>query len=160
TLNLFDLSNMLAGTLIMPLALPLIYGMFVKRAPAWAAWSTVLVGFAASYLLKYQVPPDAVRRLLGWTTPLRPRETGDFVLAVTTLGAVGFGSLWYFAATLLFGGARRDAQDAARAEQFFANLRTPIDAAAERIENRDEILYRLMGQLCMTFGAFILLLTL
>jgi Na+/proline symporter len=160
TLNLFDLSNMLAGTLLMPLALPLIYGMFVKRAPAWAAWSTVLVGFATSHALKYQVQPDTVRRLFGWRTPLSVREIGDFVLAITTLGSILLGSIWYFSVTLLWGGARRDAADAARAEQFFTNLRTPIDARAEGVENRDEILYRLMGELCIAFGSFILLLML
>jgi Na+/proline symporter len=160
SVNLFDLSNMLAGTLLMPLALPLAYGMFVKRAPAWAAWSTVVVGFIASYLLKFQVAPDRVRQLLGWTQPLTANETGDFALGLATLGSVGVGSIWYFGVTLLFGGQRRGAADAARAEQFFANLSTPIDAAAEGIENRDEVLYRLMGQLCMAFGAFILLLML
>jgi Na+/proline symporter len=159
TLNLFDLSNMLAGTLLMPLALPLVYGMFVKRTPAWAAWSTALVGFAAAYLLKYQLKPDTVRRLLGWPTPLRSNEIGDFTLGVTTLGTVAIGSVWYFAVSILVGRGN-DAAYIARNEQFFKNLATPIDIRAEGIENRDEVLYRLMGQLCMAFGGFILLLML
>jgi Na+/proline symporter len=157
TINLFDLTNLMAGTLLMPMALPLLYGMFIKRTPAWSAWTTVLVGFSVSYVAKYQINPNSVRVWLGWQAPLSARETGDLQLAMATLGTVVIGSIWFFATRLFYTGSSVEHRD--RVQQFILNLRTPIDAKAEGLVNHDEIIYRLMGLLCLIYGAFILCLT-
>jgi len=51
----------------MPLALPLIFGLFYKRTPGWSAWSTALVAGAASWLLSKYVFPEIFKHWLGWT---------------------------------------------------------------------------------------------
>ncbi len=173
TSNLFDLSNL-------PLALPLLYGMFVKRTPAWSAWSTVLVGLAAAYVFKFYVKPERFQHLMGWATPLSPREASDFQLAATTLGTVVVGSMWYFTSALFYRTNSFEHHELAtvgatnvaiplnyrtsssehheRVTAFFNRLRTPIDAKSEGIVSRDDVLYRLMGLLCIVFGGFITLL--
>jgi solute:Na+ symporter, SSS family len=45
-------------------------------------------------------------------------------------------------------------------ERFFAALRAPIDAKREGIIDRDEVIYRLIGGLCLVYGSFVLLLLL
>jgi len=50
--------------------------------------------------------------------------------------------------------------DQNRVNDFYQRLITPINAITEKIENRDEVIYRLMGALCTVYGAFILLLML
>ncbi len=127
TIGLFDLANLLAGTLLMPMALPLLYGMFFKRTPAWSAWSTALVGFAAAYLGNIFVTPEHFQHLMGWTQPLsKDREVTDFQLAVTTIGSIGIGSAWFFFTSLFYKYSSQEHKE--RVEQFFANMRTPIDA--------------------------------
>lgn len=49
--NLFDLVNQVAVSLGVPISIPLFLGLFWKKTPSWAAWSTVLVGLVASLSL-------------------------------------------------------------------------------------------------------------
>jgi solute:Na+ symporter, SSS family len=142
---------------LMPMALPLLYGMFIKRTPAWSAWSTVLVGFGVSYITQYRIDPEHVRQWLGWQQPLSAREAGDLRLAMATLGTVAIGSTWFFGTSLFYGFSSDEHQS--RVAMFIANLRTPIDAVSEGLVNRDEVIYRLMGLLCLIYGAFIACLT-
>jgi hypothetical protein len=158
TVGLFDLSNLIAGGLLMPMALPLIFGLFYKRTPPWSAWSTALAGFAWAMSVKLFLTPATAQRLFGWSTTLAKQEHTDLLLACTTLGTVVLGTTWYFLTSIFY--QRSSAEHRASVERFFQNMRTPIDAKAEGIENHDEVLYRLMGLLCLTYGAFIMLLVL
>jgi SSS family solute:Na+ symporter len=157
TMGLFDLTNLLAATLLMPMALPLIYGLFVRRTPAWSAWTTALVGFAVGYAGNAVVTAERVARVLGWTRPLSDHEATDLRLAVVTLGTVLIGSGWYFATSLFFPLSSPGYRD--RVDRFFTGLATPIDERAEGIIDRDDVIYRMIGQLCLAFGAFVLALS-
>jgi hypothetical protein len=158
TVGLFDLSNLIAGGLLMPMALPLIYGMFYKRTPAWSCWTTALVGFAWAMSVKFFLTPAIAMNLFGWTKPLSNQEQTDLLLACTTIGTIVLGTGWYFFTSFFYG--RSSVEHRASIESFFANMGKPIDAKAEGIENHDEVLYRLMGLLCLTYGTFIILLVL
>lgn len=153
--NLFDFVNQLAATLLMPLALPLIYGLFYKRTPGWSAWSTGLVAGGASWLLGKYVTPEVFQQWIGWTTPLNGDEKTYLKLAITTLGGtVITGSAWYFF-TSLFYKATPDAEKE-RVEKFFINLHTPVDKHG--VEGVQTAIYKLLGALCLVYGGFILLL--
>jgi len=156
TINLFDLTNLLAATLLMPMALPLIWGLFFKRTPGWSAWSTALLGFAVAMAARYLLTPQRVQHMV-WNKSLTGHEITDLLLVTTTFGVVLIGTAWFFFTTIFYDAT--PAEQKARVEQFFADLRTPINASAEGIQGHDEVLYRLMGSLCLVFGMFILLLT-
>jgi Na+/proline symporter len=101
--NLFDFVNQLASYLLMPLALPLIFGLFYKRTPGWSAWSTALVAGAAAWLLGKYLTAEVVQGVMGWQKALNDDEVTYLKLAVTTLGGtVGVGSLWYFFTSLFY----------------------------------------------------------
>jgi solute:Na+ symporter, SSS family len=154
--NLFDFVNQLAANLLMPLALPLIFGLFYKRTPGWSAWSTALVAGAASWLLGKYVTPDLVRNWLGWEKPLNADEATYLKLAVTTLGGtVIIGSAWYFFTSLFYKSVPAAEQE--RVETFFTNLHTPVDKHG--VESVQTAIYKLLGALCLVYGTFILLLT-
>lgn len=157
TIGLFDLTNLLAGALLMPMALPLIYGLFYKRTPPWSAWTTALVGFVWAMIVKFFIKPEVFQNLMGWEKPLSQQEQTDFLLFATTLGSVVLGTIWYFSTSLFY--SRSSIGHQASVENLFNNFRMPIDAKSEGIENHDEVIYRLMGLLCLAYGAFILLLT-
>jgi SSS family solute:Na+ symporter len=158
TIGLFDLTNLLAATLLMPMALPLIYGLFFKRTPAWSAWSTAIVGFIVAYLGNEYLTASAVQKMLGWSTSLSDHETVDLRLAVVTLSTVVFGTGWYFFTALFFSSSSKEYQE--QVNEFFHDLATPIDERAEGIVSRDEVIYRMIGQLCLAFGSFVELLAL
>ena len=151
--NLFDFVNQLAANLLMPLALPLIYGLFYKRTPGWSAWSTALVAGAASWLLGKYVTPELVQQWMGWQKPLTGDETTYLKLAVTTLGGtVIAGSAWYFFTSLFYKSAPVGEQE--RIEHFFTNLSTPVDKHG--VGGVQSSVYKLLGALCLVYGVFIL----
>jgi Na+/proline symporter len=153
--NLFDFVNQLASYLLMPLALPLIYGLFYKRTPGWSAWSTGLIAGAASWLLGKYVTPEMFQQWAGWTTPLNGDEKTYLRLAITTLGGtVVIGSAWYFFTSLFYKAAPIAEQE--RIEKFFTNLDTPVDEHG--VEGVQTVIYKLLGALCLVYGGFILLL--
>jgi hypothetical protein len=141
----------------MPLALPLIYGLFYKRTPGWSAWSTALVAGAASYLLgNYIITPESVQQWLGWTAPLNGDEKTYLKLAVTTLGGtVIVGSGWAFFTSFFYKSAPNVEQE--RIDTFFTNLHTPVDKHG--VEGVQTAVYKMLGALCLVYGVFILLLT-
>lgn len=153
--NLFDFVNQLASYLLIPLALPLIYGLFYKRTPGWSAWSTALVAGATAWLLGKFFTPEVFQHLVNWEKPLTGDEATYFKLAVTTLGGtVIVGSAWYFFTSLFYQAAPAAEQE--RIEAFFVNLRTPVDKHG--VEGVQTSIYKLLGALCMVYGGFILLL--
>ncbi len=153
--NLFDFVNQLASYLLMPLALPLIYGLFYKRTPGWSAWSTGLVAGAASWLLGTYVTPELFQQWMGWTTPLNGDEKTYLKLAITTIGGtVIIGSAWYFFTSLFYKSVPVAEQE--RVEKFFENLRTPVEE--KNTEGVQTSIYKLLGALCLVYGGFILLL--
>jgi SSS family solute:Na+ symporter len=153
--NLFDFVNQLAASLLMPLALPLIYGLFYKRTPGWSAWSTALVAGGASWWLGKYFSPHTFQNWIGWQKPLNEDEAVYLKLAVTTLGGtVIIGSAWYFFTSLFYRKAPLAEQE--RIETFFTSLRTPVDKA--NTEGVQTSIYKLLGGLCLVYGGFILLL--
>lgn len=153
--NLFDFVNQLASNLLMPLALPLIFGLFYKRTPGWSAWSTALIAGCASWLLGKYVTPELFQRWVGWETPLNADEKTYLKLAITTLGGtVIVGSAWYFFTSFFYKAAPTEEKQ--RVDQFFTNLRTPVDKHG--VQGVQTAVYKLLGTLCMVYGGFILLL--
>jgi hypothetical protein len=93
---------------------------------------------------------------MGWEQALSKREATDLLLAVTTFGTVGVGTAWYFFTSLFYESSPVGYKD--RVEAFFQRLRTPVDK--QGVEEVQTTIYRLLGTLCLVYGAFILLLTL
>lgn len=161
TIGLFDLSNLLAGTLLIPMAVPLVWGLLYKKTPGWSAWSSALVGFSVAMTAQTFLKPEHVQHVMGWEKPLTlDREWPDVRLAVDTLGAVIAGTVWFFATTLCYPRNPALSADASRIETFFEALRTPVVAEREVQVNYDGVLYRMLGMLFLIFGVFVTLLML
>jgi Na+/proline symporter len=154
--NLFDFVNQLAANLIMPLALPLIYGLFFKRTPPWSAWSTALVAGVSSFLLGHYAKPEIIQGWLGGQAALSADEKTYLQLAATTFGTVGVGTAWYFFTSLFYNSSTTEHK--MRVEKFFENLHTPAEDQDARAA--ETVVYKLLGLLCLVYGAFILLLML
>ena len=98
--SLFDLMMSISAMIQVPILIPLILGLFVKRTPEWAPWITVLVGLFVSWFVFNVFTADVAAAWMG-LEPLTRREATDFNL-ILTIGAQVFLTGGFFCATALF----------------------------------------------------------
>lgn len=158
SIGLFDLMNQLAARIALPMMFPMAYGLFFKRTPGWSGWSTVIVGFLCSLVVKFWIPADSVARLFGSTHGLNADEHTYFLLFATVLLDTTVCTIWYFSTSLFY--STSDATQRASTDRFFANLQTPIVGTSDEAKSDGEQMYVMLGQLCLVYGAFVLLLIL
>lgn len=157
--GLFDLMLQFGALIALPYSVPLIWGLLIKKAPAWSGWTTVLVGFITSLVGKQWLTPAWLEKLAGWTAhPLTPREQSDWALLLGVLLNAIVCSLW-FLGTCLFARSRAP-EETARVEKFFATIQTPVDFTKEIGAGNDAQQYRTLGLMCLIYGAFMFLLVL
>jgi len=176
-LTLFDIMLQLGGLIGIPIVMPLIWGMFVRRAPQWAGWSTVLVCLLSSLLSQKLLTAQWLEGITGFK--LNQREANDWAPAIAIVLNVLVGTVWFLAAAALFPVRRRVParspaidnapaasprskadEAAARIDQFFADMRRPIDFEREEGPGSDNMQAKVMGMLCLIYGGFITMLAL
>jgi Na+/proline symporter len=156
TSNLFDLLNQLGVSLILPLTIPLFFGLFYRRTPGWSTWSTVLIGLAVSLGVNRSATPAALAFLPGFQAPFNSEEATVFKLFATVAIVGGVCTVWFFFTSLFY--ARTDAGFRATVDEFFERLRTPIAGATGLEKAReDSAIAGSIGKLCLIYGGFIML---
>jgi Na+/proline symporter len=158
TVGLFDLLNQLGVGLWLPLAIPMCLGLFYKRTPPWASWSTVLIGYLAAYLVSFHTKPELAGWIPGLHGPYVPEEATQYYIFATVacVSVVCLG--WYFFSSLFYESS--PAEYKTSVGEFFARLKKPIeDLTAEQVKENTKVVGAI-GWLCMIFGAFILLMLL
>jgi len=160
SLSLFDMLLLAAASVQIPTTVPLFFGMFVKRTPPWAGWSTMIVGFTVSVSLRFILTPDLFTRLLSPSVPFNKHELGDLNIAATTAVLFVVCIAWFFGTMLFY--RPGDKKYVAQVERFFRDMHTPIDPAEDPTGDyaSDERQYRTMGNQCLVYGAFVYLLLL
>lgn len=151
--SLFSLTQAAGSLLGFPLAVPMVLGIFVRRAPPWAGWSTALVGVVTAAFVEYGALIPLFTSWAGWL-PLSVRESVHLGFALRVLSVVVVAGLWFWFVRRY---APRLEDDPAA--EFFRDVDRPIDNASEG-ENEDYRQYRTMGLLCVTYGGGIALLSL
>jgi solute:Na+ symporter, SSS family len=155
-LTIFRLMVNFGGWVALPITVPLIWGMFIRKAPSWAGWSAVLAGLTSSYLTNRYLSPGFVHRFFG--LELNPREASDWAQLAGILMNLCVGSAWFLCSTIF--ADERPVEEVERVDSFFKTMRTPIDFEREEGPGSDNLQTRVMGVLCMVYGGFILLMLL
>ncbi|MGJ8562765.1 MAG: sodium:solute symporter family transporter [Alphaproteobacteria bacterium] len=155
-LSLFDLMMSLSAMVQVPILIPLIFGIIVKKTPAWAPWVTVLLGLFVSWFMKYHLTPDVFANWIG-LEPFTAREATDMNL-ILTIGAQVFITAGFFCATSLF---YRDASDKNLSEtkRFFADLNTPVIAGGDQ-DDYDRQQRQKLGSMVLYMGTGVLFMAL
>jgi hypothetical protein len=154
---IFKMMVNFGGWVALPISIPLIWGMFVRRAPSWAGWTTVLVGLGTSYLTYRFLNATWAGEQLGFA--LNKRESDDWAQLAGILMNIVVGSTW-FLLTPMFA-RTRSATEVARVENFFHEMATPVDFEKEEASaGSDNLQAKVMGLLCLVYGGFIALLVL
>lgn len=149
--DLFDIMILFGALITIPYAMPLVWGIFIKGAPRWSAWSSVLVGIGFSIFAKYILDPA----WFGYED-LSTREVKDFLYIWSGVGNIVVCSLWFFFTVWV--AKRMKAVIPERVEDLFDRLARPVDSTSEGSLDSDGMQAKVLGMLCLVYGGFISLL--
>ena len=155
-LSLFDLMMSVSAMIQVPLLIPLIVGLFIKKTPQWAPWATVVLGLLISWFMKDVLTPQVVANWLGMNE-LTFREVANMNLMLT-LAAHIFVTAGFFCSTSLFYREEKDSFKSQR-EAFFQDLETEV-VADDAQDGYDRQQREKLGTMVMYMGAGILLMAL
>ena len=155
-MGLFDLVNQLAVSLTLPMVIPLFLGLFYKRTPSWSTWSTILIGLACSFFVKYILKPEMVSWIPGLAGPLTTEEQTQFYLFATVVLVGSVCISWFFFTGRYY--ERSSLEYKASVEEFFKRLRTPSAPQPHEETRIDHSVGTSIGKLCITYGSFVALL--
>lgn len=158
SLELFDLILLATASIGLPTAMPLTYGMFIKRTPEWTGWSTMVAGFIVSVACRLMINEDFLQGIWGQETPLNARELGDINIALTTGSIFLACNLWFFFSMLFYKQAKPEYIE--RVDAFFEEMDTPINRETEHEPDYegDKRQHLVLGNLCLAYGTLTLLL--
>ncbi|MEO7597753.1 MAG: transporter [Opitutus sp.] len=159
-LSLFLLTQRVSILIAVPIIIPLLLGLIIKRTPPWSAWSTVLIGFLCSMLIDDYLTPDWVARHFGSGALLSASNREYWVQSIQMIGNFIVGGTW-FAFTALF----YDRSSVAHHEsvnEFIRRFNTPVDFNREEgtAAANDHRQCSVVGWLCVAYGGFVALLAL
>ncbi len=155
-LSLFELMMSVSTMVQVPLLVPLLFGIFVKKTPPWASWATVAVGFFVSWFVMNVFTADVFAAMLGIES-LTNRETVDMNI-ILTIGGHVFITAGFFCATSFFYDETAD-KNRAETERFFEDLKTPYIADELQGEADSQQRHKL-GLMVMIMGTAIMLMCL
>lgn len=151
--GLFDLITQVATSVMLPMAIPLFLGLYYKRTPGWSTWSTVLIGLALAWIVKFKLTPESISWIPGLSGPYKPEETTTFYI-FATLFVVGPACVaWFFFTSLFY--SRTTPAYREEVESFFASLRRPLDESETAGARENTGFLLTIGRLCLLYGGFI-----
>ncbi|WP_394153762.1 transporter [Vibrio maritimus] len=152
-LSLFDTMMYVSALIGVPMTIPALLGVFIKKTPDWAGWGTLVMGGVVSYVVSFSIDLQAFGSLLGWTD-LTSRELTDFKVVVG-LGAHLIFTAGFFCLSTLFYKPLSE-ERAEEVERFFHNLNTPVVAESDEQDQLDNSQRRMLGTLIAMVGIAIM----
>ena len=151
TMPLFEWTLLLAGLISIPMTMPLVLGIFIKRTPGWSAWSTVVIGLLTAYLVKFHVPVQWLAGMLGIKKALSKGESADIQFGAMVIIVTLVTSVWFLLSRRFYRSV--STEQAQHIETFFQNMRTPIADSLDANVDSDLLQYKRVGQLSLIYGA-------
>lgn len=154
-LSLFDLMQQFSALVSVPITIPLILMLFVRRTPDWSAWTTVVLGLFISWLARFVFPGAWWNATFDLGLSVREVNDWDAVQGLV-LGATILPAWFLFTRRFYREPAGRRAEEL---HIYWTNLATPVESGAEtaRIDARQGAV---LGGLAGVYGLFVLLLAL
>lgn len=159
-LGLFLMMQRVSILVAVPITVPLLLGLVIRRTPPWSAWSTVLVGFFGSFAVSRIFTPEWGAALFGQAGPLPPESREYWVQGFQFFANVALASVWFIGTKLFWN--RCTPAYRAQVESFFAKMNTPVDFVREEGAGaaNDSRQSATVGWLSVAYGAFVCLLAL
>jgi len=155
SLTLFDLLLKTQSLLMMPIVIPLFFGIWIKKTPDWAGWATVILGAFVSY------SSMIVAKLLpiSLSLELSLREQKDFSVVTTTIMHLLITTGFYFFSTLLYKKENLSEKRQKEVDDLFKDFDTPVISNASDQEEVDHYQRRTLGIMVVCTGLAMSLLT-
>ncbi|MBC8009786.1 MAG: transporter, partial [Burkholderiales bacterium] len=155
--GLFDLMLQFGTLVAVPYSVPLVLSVLVKRTPPWSGWSTVIVGMLASFLTTRYLNAAWLQSTFD-LAPLSAADRSYWTVAAGLFVNVIVGSAWFLGTMRFWSSTPAPVRE--RIETFHELMLTPIDFAREEGAGSDRMQGKVLGLLCLGYGAFITLLAL
>lgn len=155
-LSLFELMMSVSTMIQMPMMVPLLLGIIIKKTPQWAPWATIAVGLTVSWLVANVFTGEVFVSMFGIES-LTKREIIDMNIILTIAGHVFITGGFFWATSLFY----KEAKDKNKAEtdRFFEDLQTPV-IADDQQDEVDKQQRRKLGNMVMVMSVGILLMAL
>jgi Na+/proline symporter len=131
-LSLFELMMNMSVMVQVPLLIPLIFGLFIRKTPQWAPWITVALGLFVSWFTANILTPEVFANYLGLAQEFTRRESIDINLMIT-IAAHLIITAGFFCSTTFFYKEQSD-EHKQETDRFFADLEIPVVADFEQDE--------------------------
>ncbi len=155
-LSLYELMMRVSTMVQVPMMVPLLLGIIIKRTPKWAPWATIAVGLVVSSLVDNVVTAEAFASWFG-VDSLTSREIVDMNIILTIAGHV-FITGGFFCATSLVYNEAKD-KHKTKTQRFFEDLKRPV-IADDRQDEVDRQQRNKLGGMVLVMGTGILLMAL
>tara|TARA_R110000868_G_scaffold21614_6_gene89523 strand:- start:16294 stop:18048 length:1755 start_codon:yes stop_codon:yes gene_type:complete len=155
-LSLFELMMSVSTMVQVPMMVPLVIGLIVKKTPKWAPWATIAVGFFVSWLVMNVFTAEVCADLFGIES-LTEREIIDMNIILTVAGHVFITSGFFWATSLFYNEAKDDHK--LQTNRFFEDLETPFISDNQQ-GDFDRQQRRKLGNMVMAMSIGILLMAL
>lgn len=140
-----------AGTLLlMPITIPLLWGLFIRRTPWWAAILSMVCALVVSYLAFFEIPipflgiGQETDELVKWTYQQQ-------FFSVISVGTLAFLISIPFAPS-------KTSKHRAMVDLFFTTMKTPIDFEKEIGSGNDLSQLKIIGRFGLAITVFVFLL--
>lgn len=155
-LSLFELMMSVSTMVQVPMMVPLLFGIFIKKTPKWAPWATIAVGLFVSWFVMNVFTAEVFASTVG-IGPLTNREIIDMNIILTIAGHV-FITAGFFCLTTLFYKEEKDTNKL-ETERFFEDLERPViaDDQQDKVDKQQRIK---LGNMVMSMSAGLLLMAL
>lgn len=150
--GIFDIMMNITASLGLPMTMPLILGVFIKKVPPWSGYSSMLFAFVPS-LISFLIGWDATSSYFQNTLGLHPWPYEMQLLWIALAGVIG-----YVVAMPFYDASSPEYKD--RVEEFFTKMRTPVDFEKEIGHASDASQARVIGWFTLAAGGFVCLLVL
>ena len=156
--SLFDAYLYINAYIQAPLTVALFLSILVKRTPAWAGWTTILVGILSTILI-YDVAPTAGAQ--AWLTGAFGEGFASYIVTnkftFTYVVTVPLCSLFFWATKFFYREVPHNEAYRADLDHFTERLDTPVDFESEVGNDNDAQQGRIMGTLALVYGGFVAL---
>ncbi len=159
-LGLFKTMQRVSILIGVPITVPLLLGLVIRRTPPWSAWTTVLVGFFGSMFVGYFFTPERGAAFFGHAAPLDAESREYWIQGFQFFANVTLASAWFLGTKLFW--TRCSPEYRARVDAFFTKMNTPVDFNREEGAGsaNDGQQSRTVGWLALAYGVFVCLLAL
>ena len=143
--GIFEIMLDIGALLLIPIQIPLMWGLFIRKTPPWAALFSIGCAFTVSLMAFLSVPLS----YFGF-----PAEA-TWTFQVKFFGVLSAGSLGFLLSTTF--APKRESAHRKKVDKFIQTMKRPIDFKTEVGEGNDMAQLKIIGRFGLTISAFIAL---